>query len=224
MILFLTVVYFEDANMKSNNQTISIVDDDMDVCNALRCLFESVNFNVQTYNSAHAFLESNYCHQQGCLIVDVRMPVMSGLELLEYLKLQKNRLPVIMISGYADIHMAIRAMKSGAVDFVLKPFNDQCLLEVAQKYTHLSINTNPSDKIHTLEHIQQRLDSLSPRERQVMNLIAEGKLNKEIAYLLSISMSTVEVHRANLMRKMQAKNLAQLIKFYLKFQMEMEFA
>ena len=209
--------------MKYTDQTITIIDDDLAVCNALSFLFQSVNFNVETYNSAHEFLASYDSKKRGCLIVDVRMPVMSGLELLEHLKSIKSKLPVIMISGHADIHMAIRAMKSGAVDFVLKPFNDQCLLEVAQKHTNPTLNES-DDMINTVAMINERLDRLSARERQVINLISDGKLNKEIAYALSISVSTVEVHRANLMRKMKAKNLAQLIKFYIRSQLALEFS
>ncbi len=206
--------------MKPNNRTLIIVDDDTNICDSLRCLFESVHFVVETYTSAHSFLEKyNYNHyKQGCIIIDVRMPIMSGLELLEHLKLNKNRLPIIMITGYGDIPMAIRAMKLGARDFILKPFNEQCLLEAVQCQTSRSANTN------TIEHITDRVNCLSDRERQVIDLISAGKLNKEIAYELSISISTVEVHRANIMRKMQAKNLAQLIKLYYKSQFENEFS
>ncbi|HBI21841.1 MAG TPA: DNA-binding response regulator [Legionella sp.] len=204
--------------MKPNNQSIVIIDDNSDICNALASLFTSVHFNVKTYTSAQLFLDDGHKNKNGCLIIDVRMPIMSGLELLEQLNLQKNRVPVIMITGYGDIPMAIRAMKLGAVDFVLKPFNDQCLLETVQKYIDRSVCTN------TFEQINQRISNLSERERQVIDLILEGKLSKEIAYKLSISMSTVEAHRANIMRKMQAKNLAQLIKFCLQSQFNNEFS
>ncbi len=204
--------------MNSNNQTIFIVDDDLNVCNALRWLFESVHFKVETYTSALAFLDHYHCNRQGCLIADVRMPIMSGLELLEHLNLQKNRLPVIIITGYGDIPMAIRAMKLGAIDFVLKPFNDQCLLEIVQKLPMQSVDTD------TIEHVNKRIDRLSERERQVIDLILEGNLNKQIAHELSISISTVEAHRASIMRKMQAKNLAQLIKLCLQAQFNIEFS
>jgi len=203
--------------MTLNKWTIHIVDDDPSVCAALSCLFESVRFNVETYGSAQLFLK-HYTHEmQGCIIVDVRMPIMSGLELLEQLNERRNLLPVIIITGYADITMAIRAMKLGAIDFVLKPFNDQCLLEIVQKCNKKATLTHV--EIHTSE-IRARVSLLSKRERQVMDLILSGKLNKEIAYELTISISTVEVHRANIMRKMQAKTLAQLIKFYLQYPIE----
>ena len=204
--------------MKMDSQNIFIVDDDLDVCKALRWLFESVCFNVETYISAHLFLENYNSNKKGCLIVDVRMPIMSGLELLEYLKAQKSRLPVIIITGYGDIAMAVRAMKLGAVDFLLKPFNHHCLLETVQKSMSTSVNTSE------IEQINERINRLTYRERQVIDLILAGKLNKEIAYELSISMSTVEAHRANKMQKMQAKNLAQLIKFYLQSQFNTDYS
>ena len=204
--------------MKSTSKTVVIIDDDLTVCHALRCLFESVNFKVETYTSAHAFLDGYDYTLQGCLVIDVRMPVMSGLELLEHLNTQKNRLPVIMMTGHGDIPMAVRAMKSGAVDFILKPFNDQCLLDVIQKHVNQSVVIGEKNETTSVEQINERIKLLSERERQVMDLIAEGKLNKEIAFKLSISMSTVEAHRANIMRKMQVRNLAQLLKLYLRSQ------
>lgn len=194
--------------MTAENQTIFIIDDDAEVCDALRWLFESIHFSVYTYSSAFLFLADNR-KKQGCLIIDVRLPGMSGLELLEQLKIKKNHVPVIVITGHGDIPMAIRAMKAGAVDFLLKPFNDQCLVEIVQKCVNLPDTTSLQ------ESINERMKLLSDRERQVIELIMDGNLNKEIAFFLSISVSTVEAHRANIMKKMQAKNLAQLIKMYL---------
>lgn len=204
--------------MKSNNGNIFIVDDDLDVRDSLRWLFESVGFKVQTYPSAQEFLASSYEKNRGCLIIDVRMPIMSGFELLEVMGSKKNNLPVIMITGYGDIPMAIRAMKSGAVDFVLKPINHQYLLDVVQKSIAESTDFILDDDIN------ERINRLSARERQVVDLILEGRLNKQIAFDLSISISTVEAHRANVMRKMKAKNLAQLIKIYLQAQLHRELA
>lgn len=195
--------------MRENNQTIYIVDDDADVREALRLLFESVRFSVETYEDAPQFLANYNSKLPGCLIVDVRMPLMSGLTLLEHLKKQKSHLPVIMITGFADIEMVIRAMKAGAADFILKPINDQCLLELVQKHTK-SISTQ-----EPLGDPDERIQCLSQRELDVIRLMLEGKLNKEIAYELSISMSTVETHRARIMQKMKAKNLAQVIKLCL---------
>ncbi|MDP3561538.1 MAG: response regulator [Legionellaceae bacterium] len=199
--------------IKTKDLMIYIVDDDPQIRDSLRYLFESVHYQVETYHTAQAFLENYPPSKQGCFIIDVRMPIMSGLDLLEQLNLRDNRLPVVIMTGYGNIGMAVRAMKLGAIDFVLKPFNDQCLLEIVQKCI-----VRPVD-YDTNEHIHARIKSLSMREREVLDLILEGKLNKEVAYELSISISTVEVHRANIMRKMQAKTLAQLIKFYFQSQL-----
>ncbi len=202
--------------MISTDHTVFIIDDDTEVCAALRWLFESIHLNVETYHSAPLFLKQLKNNKPGCLIIDVRMPEMSGLELLEQLKVQKSRLPVIIMTGYGDIPMAVRAMKAGALDFFLKPFNDQYLLEIVQKYINQSINNHSF--IHSTHDINERINCLSDRERQIIELIMDGSLNKEIAFKLSISLSTVEAHRANIMKKMKAKNLAHLIKMYAQVQ------
>ncbi len=204
--------------MAKSNSTIFIIDDEINVCNALSWLFKSVQFNVETYENAQLFLDKYSHEKQGCIIMDVRLPGMSGLELLEQLKTQKSHIPVIIITGYGDIQMAVRAMKAGAVDFLLKPFNDQCLLETVQKCINKTVSTS------SIDLMQERVSSLSERERQIINLILDGKLNKQIAYELSISISTVEAHRANIMHKMQAKNVAQLIKIYLQVQFNNEYS
>lgn len=204
--------------MTKNNHTVFIIDDEVNVCNALSWLFKSVQFNVETYDSASAFLEKYNNEKQGCIIMDVRLPGISGLELLEQLKAEKSPIPVIIITGYGDIQMAVRAMKAGAVDFLLKPFNDQCLLETVQKCITKTMSAS------SIDLIQERINSLSERERQIIDLILDGKLNKQIAYSLSISISTVEAHRANIMHKMQAKNVAHLIKMYLQVQFSNEYS
>ena len=198
--------------MKPNNQTIFIIDDESNVSGALRYLFESINLNVKTYKGAHPFLKEYSKNAQGCILIDVRLPIMSGLQLLEQLKLLNNRLPVIVITGHADIPMAIRALKLGAVDFIVKPFNDQLLLEAVHKQINRIIDTD------AVEDVNERINCLTERERQIIDMLSDGKSNKEIACELVISTSTVEVHRANLMKKMQAKNLAHLIKLYYTFQ------
>ena len=204
--------------MTKDDSLIYIVDDDPEVCSALAWLLQTVSLPVKTYLDAQAFLDDYQPHKPGCLIVDVRLPLMSGLELLEKLKVQKSLLPIIVITGYGDIPMAIRAMKSGAFDFILKPINEQYLIEIV--YQCIS----QMDSIINYEHILTRIKQLSEREKQIIELILEGKLNKQIAHELSISISTVEAHRANIMNKMQAKNLAHLIKLCLQVQFYMEFA
>lgn len=195
--------------MNKNNQTVFIIDDEAEVRGALRCLFELNQLPVETYETAALFIEKYTSSRQGCLITDVRLSGMSGLELLEQLHTQNSSLPVIIITGYGDIQMAVRAMKAGAKDFLLKPLNNQVLLETVQNCI------SQSEDLSSLELINERINSLSSRELNIIDLILEGKLTKEIAYELSVSISTVEAHRASIMQKMHARNLAQLIKFYL---------
>lgn len=192
--------------------TVFVVDDDPEIRRALQWLFESVELNVRCYDSASAFLEDYNDSLRGCLLADVRMPGVSGLELLEQLKLHKNRLPVIVITGHGDVPMAVRAMKAGAIDFVTKPFNDQQLLEQIQ---NIIVQETRSIPASSNKDVTQLLASLTLRERQVLDLVVEGKLNKQIADELEIALSTVEIHRARVMKKMNARNLAQLIKNYL---------
>ncbi|QRN05184.1 response regulator [Legionella sp. MW5194] len=204
--------------MLDMTQTVFIIDDEPEVSEALQWLFESVGIQVKAYTNANEFLDQYHANMRGCLISDVRMPGMSGLELIEKLKEQNNLLPVIIITGYGDVPMAIRAMKAGAIDFILKPVNDQNLLEIVQQRLNQSTTQNT-----WVTEVSERIQTLTEREIQVIELIVEGKLNKEICYELSISRSTVEAHRASIMKKMKAKNLAQLIKMYVRFQMNEEF-
>ena len=163
--------------------TIFVVDDDPKIRDALQWLFESIHLNVVLFESALAFLEPYDEHRRGCLIIDVRMPGMSGLELLEHLKIKKNTLPVIVITGHGDIPMAVRAMKAGAIDFILKPFNDQYLLEQIQKALVHDLRQPVSA---TNEPLNACFASLTAREHDVMALVVSGKLNKQIASELGI--------------------------------------
>lgn len=194
--------------MLANEPMVIIVDDDPEICASFRWLFESVNLRVQAYENAKDFLDNYDASQHGCLIIDVRMPIISGLELLEYLNTTKNQLSVIIITGYGDIPMAVRAMKAGAADFILKPVNHQDLLEVAQS----CLKKNQNNTFQLQSDFSQRINSLTKREKQIMDLVIEGKLNKQIAYELNISISTVEAHRAKVMKKMETKTLAALIR------------
>lgn len=192
--------------------TVFIIDDDVDTLKALLWLLESVGLNVECFKSSISFLETYDASRCGCIITDVRMPLMGGIQLVEQLNLRKNRLPIIVLTGYGDIPMAVNAMKIGAVDFISKPFNDQYLLEQVQKSIDYNVNQCHLDPF---ENNAKRFAGLSKRERQVMKLVTAGKLNKQIAQELYISNSTVEFHRAKMMKKMGAKNLAQLIKISL---------
>lgn len=204
--------------MTKSNQTVFIIDDEAEVRDALQCLFESIQLHVETYETAAQFLEKYTSNRAGCLITDVRLSGMSGLELLEHLNAQNSSLPVIIITGYGDIQMAVRAMKAKAKDFFLKPLHDQSLLETVQNCM------NQSEDLNSLELINERINSLSPRELNIIDLILDGKLTKEIAYELSVSISTVEAHRASIMQKMEVKNLAQLIKLYLQAKLAKDYS
>lgn len=198
------------------NQRVFIIEDNLELSEALCWLFESVNLIVENYSTAVEFLTNYHQDKTGCLLTDVRMPGMSGIELIERLPFQENPLSIIVMTAYGDIPMAIRAMKAGATDFILKPCNEQNLLELVQK----CLQRNANKKLDC--NFSEKYKRLTHRETQIIQLIIEGKLNKEIAFELSISQSTVEVHRANIMKKMETKNLAQLIKMFIKEELKRE--
>jgi FixJ family two-component response regulator len=186
------------------------VDDDQAMRNSLKWLIESVSMEVETFDSADAFIKSYYPGRSGCLLLDVRMPGMSGLELQEYLRDNQIAIPVIIITGHGDVPMAVRAMKSGAVDFIEKPFNDELLLESIRHA--LAIDVKQRDMQKQRAEIATRLARLTPREHEVMVMVTNGKANKEIATGLGVSSKTVEAHRARVMEKMQANSLADLVR------------
>ncbi len=196
--------------MEEHKPTVFVVDDDPAVRDSLRWLLASVDLDVETYASAPEFLDAYDPDKPGCVLVDVRMPGMSGLELQEELASRSTKLPVIIITGHSDVQMAVRAMKGGAFDFIEKPFNDQALLDLVQKALERNRETIEAQVEH--EHIQRRFDLLSPRERQVLDLIVSGEPNKRIAFNLGLSEKTVEAHRARVMEKTEAGSLADLVK------------
>lgn len=192
---------------------VYVVDDDDAVRESLSWLISSVDLNVKAYSSATAFLKDPDQIQSGCLITDIRMPGLSGLDLQNELKRRGIDIPVIVISGHGDVQTAVRAMKAGAFDFIEKPFNDQLLLDLVHRAITHSLS---SSEAHTRQaDILERRDSLTPRERQVLDLIAAGEPNKSIGHRLEISDKTVEAHRAKVMSKMQANSLAELVKMVL---------
>lgn len=193
-----------------SNGNVVIIDDDFTICNSLKYLLESVNFSVKTYDNPKAFIETLDLTQKICLIIDIRMPIMSGLELLERLNLKKHlHISVIVVTAYGDVQVAVQAMKAGVIDFFLKPINHNQLLDTIQKCVE-----NQSYSIVTNE-LDERFKSLTQREQQILEKVVDGKLNKQISYDLDISMSTVEVHRSKLMKKLKAKSLAELVKICL---------
>lgn len=193
--------------------TVFVVDDDQAMRNSLTWLIESVGMPVKTYASADEFLSNYYPGRVGCLLLDVRMPGMSGMELLAHLVQEDSRLPVIMITGHGDVAMAVEAMKSGAVDFIEKPFHDEELLTSIRNALELD------EKQRLLRsqraEIAVRLAELTPREHEVMAMVTAGRANKEIAAVLGVSAKTVEAHRARVMDKMHARSLAELVRMAL---------
>jgi two-component system, LuxR family, response regulator FixJ len=200
----------------ADNGIVYIIDDEAEVRDALKLLFESVHLTVGVFSTAEQFLKANPVKVKACVLADVRLPGMSGIDLLEWLNAHEDRAPIIMMTGFGDIATALTAMKAGAKDFILKPFNPQSLVESVNKY----LNESPELGSSCFADLDSRYDSLTQREHQILDLIYDGKLNKQIADELSISISTVEAHRAALMEKMQVKTPAQLIKIH--FVMEAE--
>ncbi|MGB0712428.1 MAG: response regulator FixJ [Gammaproteobacteria bacterium] len=195
---------------EESNPTVFVVDDDNAVRDSLRWLIESVGHPVETYENARAFLDGYDRDRPGCLVLDVRMPGMSGLDLQEYLIQESIHIPVIIITGHGDVPMAVRAMKAGALDFVEKPFSDQVLLERIERA--LEKDTELRAQFERLHDVKERFETLTPREREVMEQVVAGHANKVIAYELDVSMKTVEAHRGKVMRKMRARSLSDLVK------------
>ena len=192
--------------MIDSNKTVFVIDDDLTLCCSIQWLLESVNLKVETYTCARSYLDKYDSKKMGCILLDIRMPDMSGLEVQKELKVRGNILPLIIMSGHGDITTAVRAMKAGAVDFITKPFNDQVLIELIQE----TLNNTPSQFLQ--DEFKQRFSTLTMREVEVMECMTAGRLNKVIAAELNISIKTVEFYRANVMKKMGAKNLAALVK------------
>ncbi|MCU7800812.1 MAG: response regulator [gamma proteobacterium symbiont of Lucinoma myriamae] len=196
----------------SSDAVVFVVDDDEAVRQSTAWLIESIGLKVTTFTSADEFLE-NFNHQQGCIVMDVRMPGMSGLEAQEEMKNRGITLPLIFITGHGDVPMAVRALKRGAFDFIEKPFNDQLLLDSVQR--GLKHNSEAMESLIRNKSIDKRISALTPREKEVMMRVTEGKPNKVIAHELSVSIKTIEVHRARMMEKMEAGSVAELVKISL---------
>ncbi len=196
--------------MKEPVPTVFVVDDDAAVRDSVRFLLRSVGLPTQAFPSATEFLESYRTSQPGCLVLDVRMPAMSGLELQQELNLRGATIPVVFITGHGDIPMAVEAMQHGAFDFLQKPFRDQDLIDRIQKALAKDSKTRTALGEH--ERIRERLKALTPREREVMELMIRGKPNKIMAADLGVSQRTVEIHRARVMEKSGAGSLAQLVR------------
>jgi FixJ family two-component response regulator len=195
-------------------QTVYIVDDDASVRAALGALLGSVGFASVGYASAEEFLGAVDPGTRGCLLLDVRMPGMSGLDLQGVLAARGIRMPVIVITGHGDVPMAVRAMRSGAVDFIEKPFNDQQLLDRVAECLSLDAEAERAQREHAAA--AEALERLTARERQVVELVVEGRPSKVIAATLGISEKTVDVHRSNIMRKTHTRSAAELVRLWLR--------
>ena len=201
------------GNSSNARPTIFIVDDDAAVRDALKLLLRSVGQAVETFGSAQEFLDAYSEDRPGCLVLDIRMPGMSGLELQQRLNEKHSILPIIFITGHGDVPMAVEAMQAGAVDFIQKPFRDQDLIDRINQA--LEKDSSNRAALGERNDIRRRLETLTPREREVLDLVVHGKANKVIAGDLKLSQRTVEIHRARVMEKMQASSLAHLVRLVL---------
>ena len=194
----------------NDDQTVFIVDDDEGVRDGLSLLLATVGLSCELYESAHHFLDTYDDDKRGCLVLDIRMPRMTGLDLQKKLQDMGSALPIIFITGHGDIPMAVEAMRQGALDFIRKPFREHDLLERINEA--LNIDENAHRKAVDQQLLAARLATLSEREREVFNRVAEGQMNKVIAADLGISERTVEVHRGQVMKKLEVRTLAQLVR------------
>lgn len=198
--------------------TVYIVDDDAAMRSALHRLARSAGMRTESFASALEFLSAYHSDHPGCLLLDVQMPNMSGLELQQRLKLEKIDIPIIFLTGYGNVPAAVSAMKLGALDFIEKPFDNEVLLDRLQKAIQIDATARLDHHRHS--QISQQLARLTPRERETMDMLVAGKPNKAIADLLGVSVRTVETHRANIMAKMQADSLFDLVRMILDFKGE----
>jgi two-component system response regulator FixJ len=197
----------------SVSRTVHVIDDDEAIRASLAFLLDTVGLEARTYDSAEAFMAAAPALAPGCVVTDMRMPGMSGLDLVRRLRERAVEIPVIVITGHADVPLAVEAMKAGVADFIEKPFDDEVLLAAIR--LALARGEDAEEREVRQAAIRERLESLSTRERQVLDALVAGRANKVIAYDLGISPRTVEVYRANVMTKMQAASLSELVRMVL---------
>jgi FixJ family two-component response regulator len=196
--------------MSEEQPFVFVIDDDASVRDAIADLLRSVGIQVETFRSAQEFLHSKRPDTPGCIVLDVRLPGPSGLEFQRTLNNSNIHLPIVFISGHGDIPMSVRAIKSGAIEFLTKPLREQELLDAIQ--TGIERDRVRRQESKVIAELQQRFDSLTPREREVLALVVTGRRNKQIAAQAKLSEMTVKVHRSQIMRKMRARSLVDLVR------------
>jgi FixJ family two-component response regulator len=196
--------------------TVYIIDDDNGVRSSIRVLMKSVGLPAVTFASALEFLRAYVPSQPGCLVLDIRMPAMNGLELQSVLRAKGATIPIIFITGHGDVPMAVEAMRNGAFEFLQKPFRDQDLIDRVQEA--LARDSESRHSVEEQHRIKACVESLTPREREVLELLTTGKANKSMATDLGLSQRTVEIHRAHVMEKMGVKSVAQLTRMVLQLE------
>ena len=197
----------------ATDHVVHVIDDDVEVRQSLAFLLSTAGLAVCVHESALVFLKILPTVTEGCVVTDIRMPGMNGLELQQHLREHRSQLPVIVMTGHGDVPLAVEAMKAGAIDFIEKPFDDEVLLSAIR--AALAHRALASERQARMAAVQERLGKLSEREREVLDRLINGKANKVIAYELGISPRTVEVYRANVMTKMQADSLSELVRMAL---------
>jgi FixJ family two-component response regulator len=201
------------GTMNEKNQPqhmVFVVDDDESMRVALSYLFQSMNLPVKVFNSAAELLKSKLPDIASCLVLDIRLPGVSGLEFQDVLAKAEIRIPIVFITGHGDIPMSVKAMKAGAVDFLTKPFRDQDMLDAVTRALDLDRKRREGER--AVSGLRARFESLTPREREVLTHVTSGLMNKQTAGLLKVSEITVKIHRGQVMRKMEARSLAELVK------------
>jgi FixJ family two-component response regulator len=204
------------SSASDQQATVFIVDDDASIRHAMQLLLRSVKLSAEIFPSADEFLDQYDVSRAGCLVLDIRMPGLGGLELQERLLSMGSSMPIIFITGHADVPMAVEAMQKGAFDFIQKPFRDQELLDRISEA--LSVDRRQRSEQEGRAEVEARFLKLTNREREVMELVVTGKPNKIIAYELGTSQRTVEIHRSRVMDKMQARSLAELVRMSLQLE------
>jgi len=195
---------------ENSEQIVFVIDDDESMRVALTHLFRSMNLHVEVFSTAAAFLESELPNIPSCLVLDIRLPGMNGLQFQDVLAKAGIHIPIVFMTGHGDIPMSVQAMKAGAIDFLPKPFRDQDMLDAL--ICALDRDRKRRDEEKTVSQLRQLFESLTRREREVLILVISGLMNKQIAYRLEVSEITVKVHRGQVMKKMEARSLADLVR------------